>query len=499
MKDVYKKVTTLASSKKFFYFVLLVLVFEGSWMALSSHYPMAFDEGYHFGLIKLYSHHISPWWNGQPLEADVFGAVSRDPSYIYHWLMSFLYRLINLVIHKEIYQVILLRLINVAIFAGGLMLMRQLLLKATKSHVVVNLSLLFFVLIPVIPSLAGQINYDNLLIGAGALVLLLTLSFVDTLRNKKQLDIKLLISLSILCLLSSLIKYAFLPIILTSIVFVLIHVCQVYRTRGRSIKRELKASYKRLTGATKIGLIVGFVISGGLFLERYGINTVKYHTPVPECNQVLNIERCHSYGPWRRNHNILKSRGQPNSGTVEFTTVTFAQHWIYILYRSMFYVLNGPDSGYIVGQQLILPAKVATLALLSGLCCLVAYWRQIFKRKPARVLLASVFVVYAVVLWLQNYADYLHLGQPVALQGRYLIPVLMPLIILLAISINFALKNNLRAKVIIASTALLLFLQGGGIVTFIARSDDRWYITNSLSSRINKAIQPAIKRATIDQ
>jgi len=499
MRDYYKKIANFAASRKFFYTIVVLMLIEGCWIALSSRYPMAFDEAFHLGAIKLYAQHISPWWNGQPIDADVLGAISRDPSYIYHWLMSFPYRLINEVFHDTIRQVIVLRLINVAIFACGLFVCRKLLLKATSSNALVNLALLFLVLTPVIPSLAGQINYDNLLFVLVPSALLLALLFVEQLRDKKQFNLRLLGSLSVLCLLTSLVKYAFLPIFLVIASFVLFSIYKTYRASNRHLGKDLKIGYNSLSRLSKISLAVGLVLSSIIFLERYGMNAIRYHTPLPECNQVLSIDRCQSYGPWKRNHDILRSKGQPYSGTVHFTTLTFAQHWIYVLYRSLFYVLNGPDSSYTVGEPLLLPAKIAVLVFGAGLSCLVGHWRQIFRSNYARILLAGTVVVYAGVLWLQNYADYLHLGQPVALQGRYLVPILAPLNLLIGIAIARATKSYKKAQVILAAVVIFLFLQGGGIVTFIVRSDDTWYIDNSRSVHVNRVVQPTVKQLVIGE
>ncbi|HSX52761.1 MAG TPA: hypothetical protein VLF90_00090 [Patescibacteria group bacterium] len=496
MKDIYQKLAAFAGSRKFYYLVVALFVLEGSWIALSSHYPMAFDEAYHFGLIRLYAQHLSPWWHGQPTGADMFGAVYRDPSYLYHWLMSFPYHLISHIFHETIGQVIALRLINVAIFASGLVLLRQLLLKATKSKALVNIVLLFLVLTPVIPSLAGQINYDNLLFVVVPGALLLAVLFTERLR-KKQLDLKLLTSLAILCLLASLVKYAFLPIFLVIVVFVLLNLYQAYHKTGRRLGHELAVAYKGLSTLTKFGLLAGLIISSVLFLERYGLNAVRYHTPLPECNQVLSVERCLSYSPWQRNHNILLSKGLPGSGTIHFSSVTFTQHWFFVLYRTMFYVLNGPDSGYSVGEPLLLPAVVAVLVLVVGLICLLRYGRRIFQANSARILLAAVIVVYAGMLWLQNYTDYLHLGQPVALQGRYLIPILAPTYLLLGIGIVWALRRHRQTQVILAIIVIALFLQGGGIITFLIRSDDTWYIQGSPSAHINNAIRPVAQHLVV--
>jgi hypothetical protein len=119
----------LAGGNKFFYAIVVLLVAQAVWIALSGRYPMAFDEDFHLGIIRLYAHHLNPFWNNLPSGTDALGAVTRDPSYLYHYLMSFPYRLIELFTHNQTAQVLVLRAFNIALFAWGLTLYRRLLAK----------------------------------------------------------------------------------------------------------------------------------------------------------------------------------------------------------------------------------------------------------------------------------------------------------------------------------------------------------------------------------
>ncbi|HSX30798.1 MAG TPA: hypothetical protein VLE99_02675, partial [Candidatus Saccharimonadales bacterium] len=105
--------------------IVSFFVLEALWFVFSARYPMAFDENYHFGLIKLHAEQWVPFFTSQPHDASVFGAVVRDPSYLYHWLMSFPYRFISLFTHSQTAHVIVLRMINVGMFAYGLTLYRR--------------------------------------------------------------------------------------------------------------------------------------------------------------------------------------------------------------------------------------------------------------------------------------------------------------------------------------------------------------------------------------
>ena len=159
-----KRIYNLLSSKGFSLFIVLFFIFESAWIAVSAAFPQAFDEDYHFGIIKIYSHHIFPFLNSQPFGANVFGALVRDPSYLYQYLMSFPYRLISYLTPDQLTQVIFLRFINIGLVVICLFLFYKLIRKTGVSKILTNIILLLFILIPIVPQLSAQINYDSLLL-----------------------------------------------------------------------------------------------------------------------------------------------------------------------------------------------------------------------------------------------------------------------------------------------------------------------------------------------
>ena len=152
MSKVLARFNEYLRSNKFYRLILIVFVIEASWIALSAKYPQAFDENFHFGLIKIYAHYWLPFLTTQPPHADAYGAVARDPSYLYHYLMSFPYRLINLFVKGQTVQVIILRFINIGFFAFGLVLFRKILLKVGTSKALTNLILTLFILSRLFPN-----------------------------------------------------------------------------------------------------------------------------------------------------------------------------------------------------------------------------------------------------------------------------------------------------------------------------------------------------------
>src|ERR1700733_14621302 len=122
MKKYSQTIITWLGTRQFFILVLALFLVEAVWIAVSGRYPMAFDEDFHLGIIQIYAHHLSPFFASQPPNADAYGAVARDPSYLYHYLMSFPWRLITALTHNFVAQVIFMRMFSVAFFAIGLVL-----------------------------------------------------------------------------------------------------------------------------------------------------------------------------------------------------------------------------------------------------------------------------------------------------------------------------------------------------------------------------------------
>lgn len=484
-----QQVTNVLSSRYFFGLVLALMAFQALWIALSGRYPMAFDENYHLGVIRLYAMHLSPFWDAHPAGADSFGAIARDPSYLYHYLMSFPYRVISGVTGSQATQVVMLRILNVSIFTGGLIIWRKLLLKTKASKALIHSSLLVFALIPIVPFLAAQINYDNLFIPAVACVFLLAVNLVDELRERKQLNAKLLLWLLISCLLVSLLKYAFLPIFLSIIVYLVV---LMFRSQIGFLKllASLGDGWRKINFVGRWFLVLFLIISLGLFAERYFVNIIRYHAPVPDCSQVLTVKQCQSYGPWVRDY-VLANHKTPGANT---SPITFTADWFYGMWFRSFFAVGGPQTNFETKGPLLLPSMaaivIATIGLLSFGLSAKRIWQ---KYNPALLALFSVSIaVYVIVLWLDGYRSFLKAGQTVAINGRYLLPLALSIILLLGLGVNEWCKNKPKLKLALIATTIICLVWGGGALTYILRSNDSWNWQNNTVKQINHGVQRTI-------
>ena len=483
-----QKFRFLLASNGFFYGIIGLLSLQALWIALSGRYPMAFDEDFHLGIIRLYAHHISPFWSAQPPNADMFGAVYRDPSYLYHYLMSFPYRLISIFTHDQTIQVLILRFINIGLFACGLPLYRRLLSKVGASRGLIHILLLAFVLLPLVPFLAAQINYDNLFIPLVALSLLLTIRVNEELRLHKRIPMVALLELIIVALLTSIVKYAYLPVLITIGAFLAV---QCYRYLGRKKKFWITVGF----GLTLIGkrlrlvLLVAVLISAALFVERYGVNLVRYHEAVPNCDQILTVQRCNAYGPYQRDYNYALQKNGDLNGPVGFTW-----DWLYGMWLRTFFAVDGPGTSFETRSPLVGPG-IAGIALPAlGILALLWKARAVLRRHDNSVLalFAAVVACYVALLWLDEYKAYLHAGQPVAINGRYLLPILPLFMVLLGLGCSELFRKRSRLQALLAGISILALLWGGGALTFIIRSRAAWYWPNHYVVTANKSMQNAL-------
>jgi hypothetical protein len=479
------------ASSSFFWCIVALLVLQASWIALTSHYPMAFDEDFHLGIIKIYAHHLSPFLTSQPAGADMFGALARDPSYLYHYIFSFPYRLIRSFTDNETVIVIALRFLNITLFAADLVVFRKLLQRLKSPDGVINGCLLFFVLIPVVPQLAGQINYDNLFISAIAIDLLLTLKFTERLRTEKHIDVRLFLLMLSAWLLSSLVKYATLPVFAASMVYIFL---QLFRVLGASIpvwRKAVRSSFdssssNAVSRLKLASLTFVTLISIGLFSQRYAVNVVRYHEPIPDCSKVLTIKQCRAYGPWIRDYDFSINKVDEAHNPLVFTG-----DWLYGMWLRLYFAVDGPATMYQSRGPLPVPALSAIAVGIAALLATIFGYRKLLKNYQAStvILFVGVSVVYISALWFDEYKAYVRTGQPVAINGRYLLPFLPLLLVLGALAGRELLRKHPRVFYATCGLILVSQLWGGGALTYILRSNDAWYRPSHVVQDANHAVQ----------
>lgn len=463
--------------------VVGLLLVQALWFVFSAQYPMAFDENYHFGLIKLHAQQILPFFTAQPHNAAVYGAVVRDPSYLYHWLMSFPYRLVSLITSNETAQIIFLRLINVGLFVGAVLLYRRIVRRLGLSDALSTSLFAIFVLIPVVPFLAAHINYDNLFFLAVPLTVLLVFDLVQGFE-RGSIEVQTLLLLLATLFLSCLIKYPFLPVFVISVVFV---AWRAWRS-GLISKKGLwlfTRGFMQLKRLRRIFLALLVVLAVGLFAERYMANVVSYHNPIPACDAVISQDECEQYGPYGRDHVYA----QEKSDTFHANIFVYAWEWLYGMWYRLFFAIS---YDYSTAPPLYVLAWFAVgMAALLGVAVVVRA-RTLFAGKPLRQFVLLLLLGYGLALFADGFSAYKKTGQPVAINGRYLIPFLPFLFAFGGLAWSQLLRSRTALKAAAASLVIAVFvLQGGGATTFLIRSNDAWMWNNDAVRSVNRTLRSA--------
>lgn len=496
MKKFLDLFAVFLGTRRFFWIIIGIFLFSATWISLSANYPEAFDENFHFGLIQVYSHYWLPFLTRQPPHANAFGAVARDNSYLFHYLMSFPYRLTALFTSSQMIQVVVLRLIDVAMFAYGIFMFQKVLTRAGLSAGLTNMILFVFVMIPITPQLAGQINYDDLIFPCVAWVTYLGFDVIEGIKTKK-IQIKSVLILLILSVFTSIVKYTFLPIFLGVSVYLIYLFMRRYK--GDMLKgfKSLLISWNRISRRSQIVLGMLLIVSLGMFAQRYAINLVEYHAISPNCSSVLSVKACSAYSPWyydyRTHLDLVK-----NHHKIAFDSpMTYLFQWIYWMWYRLYFAISGVTNRYQNFPPLPVVSGVSALLFVSAAALLVFFWKQIFKNNHYLVFFIIISLCYLAILWAAGYSEYHYTHVLQAMNGRYLLPVLILLGAVCAKGVALLFRQNATLKAALSLVFIVLLLQGGGVLTFISRSNSSWYWHDQAVRDVNTFAQKITKPVLI--
>lgn len=473
------------ASERCFYIVMGLFVLQAAWFALTARYPMAFDEDFHFGLIKLHASQWLPFFTQQPANANMYGAVVRDPSYLYHFLFSLPYRLIRLATNNQTAQIIALRFINIALFAYSFVLIRRLLVRLGGSRSLNHFVLLLFGLVPIVPFLAAHINYDNLFILLLLWIILALFGWVDQLKHQSASFAQTSLLVSAI-LLTSLVKYTFLPVAAAIGIIMLWQFWQ-QRADRHAIWESFAASTRELPKLQLLCVTLGFVVATGLFAERYAVNVIRYHAPNPDCAQVLSVASCRQYGPWERDYEYVQAGYVGNR-------LDYPWQWLYGMWQRSFFAISDT---YDTKAPLPLPGGTAIALASIGCALFLWYGHRIVRHNIYRQIILLIAALYITALFAQTYQSFVKTGIPVAVNGRYLVPFLPFIFLFVGLAFRKLWHMQQVTKVLATIIVTILFLQGGGVITFIVKSNDTWDWPNDAVIRINHTARTVLQAVVV--
>jgi hypothetical protein len=479
---VIDKLKSVISSNLFFRVVVLICILQASLYAFGFQ-PTKFDEAIHVKFTYAYSDKINPFFSDQPIEMDSLGGATRNPNYLFYYVLSYPLRLIMLLTDKVALHVIGLRLIITAVFVWGLYMWRKLFRVIGIHNAVINVALLFLILTPSIAPLAGVINYDNVVFAVYPVLLLWVARVLNSNQNNKRLDIRAIAQLLIFGGLLLLIKYVALPLVVGAIGYVAYRIIKQHKLDTVSV---LRMSAERLSTLSKVTIAIGLVLTLGLLIERPVSNFITYGHPEPACRKVLDESRCKVHAVTNRGIMLRENKleGFRPSTPYDF----FLMAWVpsMITSQTRLYAESDPT----VFMQFV----YYTMSFV-GAVAIILYWRTYWRNHIFRAAVIGGGL-YMITLFITNYLSFSRLGAPVALSGRYLLPLMPIFMVYTATSLVriFASHRGILLSGLVSIT--LMFTQGGGMaMTYLTLGPDAYW-QHPLATRVNVRVQD-FYRATV--
>jgi len=464
------------ASKQALFVIIVFFILQSAWIAVSFQYPMVFDESFHVPVIQLYSHQYSPLIQNQPIEYDRLGDLSHGASTTYHYLMSFPYRLSGLFTDSVGARVVLLRLINILFVAAGILFFAKLFRSINIRQQYINIGLGIFTLIPLVPLISAHVNYDNLLFLIVSLYLLTMIKVIQSL----SIQWHNFASMILLGVFASLVKFSFLPLFVLTLAYVLV---MKLRQHKNKFFPKLVFSLRKAPKKSLVFALVGFILVGGLFSATYLRNFAEFGSPVPSCTKTIGVQRCSS--------NPIYKRGQIASQTKDqrkpLSLSEASNAWVVRILASSTSTTGRYHLTIERKDPLPIMRAVVFFGAILSFCFLLYAWRMMPKSQSLYFLIFTA-VAQILLLFIFNMSTYYRVHEFYAVQPRYLLLVAPIILILTTMAVGYSLKSR-NIKLVILGISIILFTQGGGVLTHIVRSEPNWYWQNNVILNTNNVLQ----------
>ena len=457
--------------------VVVVFALQATWVAVSVRFVI-YDEKYHLAAIKAFSTRWTPFIHQSAADGPV-GDIERYGSYLYHYLLSFPYRAAQGLGLGEDVTLVMLRLFSVLFVSGALIYAWRLFRELGAGPVTANVALAVVAMMPLTVFLAGTLNYDNLL------ALLATAFFYYSLKLYKadRVDVGLWLKVLLVGGLAAVTKYTFLALAPVIVAGILVRQVPLARTGLRPSVRDFFTVPGRGVAKARALLALGALLACALVVERYGLNLIHYGTPFPSCLAVHSPTICGMDPIFARNSQVALAHA-PVPLSLSGAVAYLSYQWIPLMVQYLTYIGTfGPD-GVIrtsLGPHILGVLLAWSLPVVLGLVVLAT---TVLRRVRGGRLLLATASLYVVVLFAQNYSAYAKLGQPLGIQGRYVL-VILPIIVGLACMALAQLISmagaSARPRAAVGAVVAIAFVlsQGGGVTTYLWAADGAWWRTDS--------------------
>lgn len=391
------------------------------------------DEREHLALVQEYRS------NGNNIFAE------REPThfhlYAYTWIPSLYHVSLAFLLNFNfdflgITDLMFLRVINILLGLCSLVLLYLTSLKVTKSQKLSLIVMLLLLNTTMFIMLPTGLNYGNLI---NLLFYFALYFFVRYIYDKNGNFLLLSI---IFMLLACIAKYTILPLLCVFIILT-----TFYLIKNKWKLTDFTRIFNNLSKLRIILLIfTGIILT--YFVAIYVTSMVKYQTYRPECSQVFSREECFKNPIYARTQGWIerKTEANPKLKPVDL----YGEAWL----RRMLTSSHG-----MLTNKFLFSNEATSFIIVLFLVSFVSSTLFVRNKDKLYYYFVITFFLYFLFLFLFNYRTQILYTPPitmVAVQGRYLFPVL-PLIYLAAtMRIKYTKKSNLLINTFLTIFSLLI-------------------------------------------
>lgn len=427
------------------FFVFLIFT---SYLALNLKMGISPDSWYHLRVSQEYSKTLGIPTNIP--DTYQWRDITNIP-YLYFWINA---RILNINDTTfQFNQIILLRIINIlysSLTLLGVYLLSKELIKDKWGKLIpillISNTLMFLFL-------SSSINYDNL---ANLFSTFAIYFFIKTVKYKGKIHYPLY-TILLLCM-GALTKFTIVPL---AVILVVLLVYEFIKN---------KDIWRKSIKGSSLFLILPILIFGILNILLYGNNFLKHQELVPSCEKILTHEQCLENGVYLRDNIWI-----PEVDTKTIHMILNGERLDPIRYSGVWvWEMTKRVVGIMGDQSLFHPNTVVSIFVFL---ILITVFLGIWERKKINkegIYLVLITLSYLLILILfQNYPMYLKRGYiELALQGRYMFPVISSLYVMFVIFLLNIQKKYLRISLILVILILMILCS---IPFFIVNVNPNWF------------------------
>ncbi len=377
-------------------------------------------------------------------------------------------------------------MLNIAMAAGGLVVFARVFREIDIKQSHINVGLLAFTMLPIVPFVAAHINYDNMLFLLTATYLLFAVRVV----RAKAINWSDYAGLMVFGLFASLAKYTFLPLFAVGTVYLSI---LLWRRHGKQFFPKLGRSIKKANRRHLALVVTALIILGGVFSATYLRSVIVYGSPLPKCQATMSKERCLTGRSGYLIKRAKDARVTKNERPL-LSLEMYGERWFNNMWHgSVLAAANtAPENKMVLAKPMPIISSFVFFGFIIGAGLLLYAWRSLPKNPGWYFLLAMTATVF-ISVFLFNYKSHIETHAFHANQTRYILSMIPVLVVMFAVATAFVLRKFKWIKITVLAVIALTIIQGGGVITYILRSEPSWYWQNPIVINPNNTVKDAIQ------